>query len=169
MVIALIGGLIFYFMRRPRPQAPSAAFVVDGGTPAPSMSHLGHMYPPPSDDGATAYTPGTPTPVTPMKLYVRFFFFFFFPSRFSFFVHSQLVVGPERSYNIPRIPQRADVLARLGRACPRYAIRGEYVHHPADCGPRREHAGRHADHARGVPWPAYRLILDLHPHAARSE
>jgi hypothetical protein len=67
VALAVIGGLVFYFLRRSRPQAASAAFVVDGGTPAPSMSYMSQV-PPRSDDGTTtAYMPGTP--VTPMKLY----------------------------------------------------------------------------------------------------
>ena len=80
VVLTIIAGLVFYFVRqRPRPQVPSAAFVIDSGTTAPSMSHL----PPPSDDGATATSS---TSVSPMKFYVRCFLSFFLSSRFfSFF------------------------------------------------------------------------------------
>jgi hypothetical protein len=56
--------LFYILQKRPRPQAPSAAFVVDG---APSMSYTSQVYPQPSDDGTTTYAPGTP--VTSMKLY----------------------------------------------------------------------------------------------------
>jgi hypothetical protein len=73
VALAVIGGLVFYFLRqRSRLQAASAAFVVDGGTPAPSMSYMSQVHQPPqSDDGTmTAYVPGSP--VTPIKLYVRF-------------------------------------------------------------------------------------------------
>jgi hypothetical protein len=68
-VVAIAAAVlaIFFWMRRKRPQAPSAAFVVDGA-PQPLM---GEVRPPQSDDG-TFVPPSMPgTPVTPMKLYVR--------------------------------------------------------------------------------------------------
>ncbi|KAI9452879.1 hypothetical protein BJY52DRAFT_892388 [Lactarius psammicola] len=38
VALAALGGLLFYFLRRrPRPQAPSAAFVIDGATPVMPM------------------------------------------------------------------------------------------------------------------------------------
>jgi hypothetical protein len=71
VAVSVVVGLLFYFLRqRTRPQAPSSAF--DGGTPAPSMSYMSHLHQPQSDDGMTAYMPGSP--VTTTKLYVRVFF-----------------------------------------------------------------------------------------------
>ena len=155
MALAIICGLVFYILRqRPHPQA----LVVDGGTRTPSMSRMSQVVPPQSDDGSTAYMP-----VTPTKIHVRFFLS---PLFFSFCVHSKLVVGPERSYCIPQASQRADDHARLERERPRSAVlrepTREYVYQRADWGPRRKHAGQHADPAR-VPRPAYRIILTLVP------
>ncbi|KAH9169670.1 hypothetical protein EDB89DRAFT_1449003 [Lactarius sanguifluus] len=68
-VAAVVGLLFFFLRRRPRPQAPSAAFVVDGATPPPSATqHMSqvHQVQMHSDDGTT-YVPGTP--ITPMKFY----------------------------------------------------------------------------------------------------
>jgi len=69
VALAVVAGIVFYFLRRRSPpRAPSAAFVVDSATPAPSMSYMTHSHlHPQSDDGTTAYMPGSP--VTPMKLY----------------------------------------------------------------------------------------------------
>lgn len=59
---------MFYFLRkRERPQAPSAAFVVDGATrPQSASQYMSQTHQPLSDDG-TVFVPGTP--VTPMKFY----------------------------------------------------------------------------------------------------
>ncbi|KAH9054540.1 hypothetical protein EDB87DRAFT_1580479 [Lactarius vividus] len=68
-VAAVVGLLFFFLRRRPHPQAPSAAFVVDGATPPPSAAqHMSQVQQVQmnADDG-TSYVPGTP--VTPMKFY----------------------------------------------------------------------------------------------------
>ena len=73
VALAIIGFLVFYIVRQQsRARAPSAEFAGDGATPAPSMPYMAQVQqqPQPSDDGTTAYMPGTP--VTPIKLYVRF-------------------------------------------------------------------------------------------------
>jgi len=66
--LAIIGALLFYFLkRRQPPKAPSAAFVADGSTATQPVAQMSQLAPPlPSDDGST-YAPGTP--VTPVKLY----------------------------------------------------------------------------------------------------
>jgi hypothetical protein len=82
--LALIGGILFYFLRRRQPpQAPSAAFVVDGATASQSVSHMVQVSSLQSPDEATmssSYVPGTL--VSPMKLFVRYLFLQYRASRF---------------------------------------------------------------------------------------
>ncbi|KAI0250868.1 hypothetical protein BJV78DRAFT_1282928 [Lactifluus subvellereus] len=59
--IAVPGLAIFFWLRRKRSQAPSAAFVVDG-TPQPLMSEV-------RDDGTHGPSSMPETPASPMKLY----------------------------------------------------------------------------------------------------
>ncbi|KAI0246197.1 hypothetical protein BJV78DRAFT_1286662 [Lactifluus subvellereus] len=63
--VAAIGvaGLAIFWLRRKRPQAPSAAFMVDG---APQPLRL---RPPGSDDGTYGPSSMPGTPATPMKFY----------------------------------------------------------------------------------------------------
>ena len=194
VALAAIGALLFYFLRkRTPPQAPSAAFVVDPAVSAqPAVPQMGQVVSPPlpSDDGST-YAPGTP--VSPMKLYVRFYISFRESRAFLVCTHiyTFFFSGSDGSYHIPRIPESAD----RGRKCPRIALRTKLKWQCArrehDEHARRkhnEHAGReyngwepiawehscqHADRATGrLSWLAYRLIVvtpavvreDLHFH-----
>ena len=96
-----------------------------------------------------------------------------FRSHLAFYVHLYLVVGPGRSFYLPRVPQRPGVLARFAgpcRAVRREPTREHVRQHAADWGPGREHARQHADRtSAGLPRPAYRLIVPCRPHSLRSE
>ncbi|KAI0250841.1 hypothetical protein BJV78DRAFT_1154793 [Lactifluus subvellereus] len=63
--IAVAGLAIFFWLRRKRSHAPSAASVADG---AP-QSLVGEVRPPGSDDGTHGPSSMPGTPATPMKLY----------------------------------------------------------------------------------------------------
>ncbi|KAI0250839.1 hypothetical protein BJV78DRAFT_1282907 [Lactifluus subvellereus] len=63
--IAVAGLAIFFWLRRKRPQDPSAAFVVDG-VPQPLM---GEVWPPGSNDGTHGPSSMPETPASPMMLY----------------------------------------------------------------------------------------------------
>jgi hypothetical protein len=163
VALAIIGALLIYFLRKKTPpQAPSAAFVVDPPMSAqPPMSQMGQVASPPlpSDDGST-YAPGTP--VSPMKLYVRFSFSFLESLSMCTYIYT-FFSEPKRSFHIPRIPECADHRS----SCPCRTIRTR-----VRCKLKRKHAGReydeyarweHAEWGKRARWEQSRQHADRAP------
>ncbi|KAI0246498.1 hypothetical protein BJV78DRAFT_148240 [Lactifluus subvellereus] len=89
--IAVASLAVFFWLRRKRPQAPSAAFVVDG----PPQPLMGEVRPPGSDDGTHGPSSIHETPASPMKLYDPKD-----PTTFPGQVHTAVPVAPYSGHTV---------------------------------------------------------------------